>query len=92
MSPKNDSDIADYRQERIDFMQRKLKEKLSEKTKENYSKALELYQKEILPGPKGKNHITYIQDGKLCDINHIRPGPYLTEVSITEIVILSHFC
>ena len=92
MPPEYDSDIAHYRQERIAFIQKKLKEKLPENQKKNYSKALELYQKEILPGPKGKYHITYIQDGELCDINHIRPGPYLVEVSMIELVLLSLFC
>lgn len=92
MPPINDSDIVHYRQERIEFLQKKLRGNITEKDKENYAKALELYQKGILPGPKGKYHFTYIQDGKVCDLDDLRPGPYLTEVRITEIIILSLFC
>ena len=93
MTARSGADISLYINKRIAFFKEKLNERIApgdtekQKQKENYRKALELYENGELPGPKGIYHFTYIQDGKVCDIEDLHPfSPHWLEVRIAEVL------
>lgn len=67
MASANDFDeeeLEKLRQERIAFLTKELG-KISSDGRENIEKAIELYRQKKLPGPKGRVHITYFEEGKI---------------------------
>ena len=99
MATRNVPDAAHYVEMRKNFLREKMKEKISAKDEEkqkehqqqrqNWGKALELYENKTLRGP---DHITYIQDGKVIDLDDLHAdSPHWVEVGIAEIVVLFPF-
>jgi hypothetical protein len=102
MATGRDPNTDLYVKERIAFFEKKLRETVTgtdeekekqKQNRENYETALELYKNNKLPGIEGMYHLTFIQDGKIRDLDQLHGNsPYLTEVSVAEIVVLSLFC
>jgi hypothetical protein len=74
MAPAKDTfatDLSEYRQHRLSDLGKALHTETSEEQKDNIRAAINLYEKKELPGPRGKYHFIYIQDGQICSIKDL---------------------
>jgi hypothetical protein len=90
----SDPTVEAFRAERIEHHTKKINDpNVSEEKKLNYRAARDAWRDKKLPLTGGIYKWAYFQHGKMCEYKELNlgAGPYLREVSITAIMVLSLF-